>query len=352
MGYELKPGVAASTYLCFATESASGAPASVRLDMGTRVQSIPAQDEKPQVFETVEELEARPAGTSASRFSIRGVPPPRETPAPGSAAPDSPLRAGDALLLVRGERWDYRRVQRVEEDFDAQRTRVHWGVGLGSAPGGKLNSAGPAFAAFVFRQRATIFGHNTSDWTALPLTTRTDYWGSTAPPGGLGSEWPFLSILAPSFPPQKLLAPAGSNLRTDWVRDSDTIDLDMVYANVTPQSWLVLATPGASAVFRVLSVVEASRAEYGLSGKTTRLKLDTNTGDTSGQFLKDWVATTPAHGGVSPTGRTNSRRIARPGVGGGREPVSWFRAPSMRRRRAEWPRSPGSSRERTRCTAK
>lgn len=290
VGYELKPGVAASTYLCFVTESAAGAPASVRLDKGTRVQSIPAQDEKPQVLETVEELEARPgwnerkpvldtlraptAGDTSAWFRGTGL----------------TLRAGDALLLLRGERWDYRRVRQVEEDFDAQRTRVHWGVGLGSAPGGKLASAGVGFAAFVFRQRAAIFGHNASDWTALPLTTRTDYWGSTAPPGGLGSEWPFLSILAPSFPPQKVPGPVGSNLRTDWVRDNDTIDLDIVYSNVTAQSWLLLATPGASAVFRVLSVVEGSRAEYGLSGKTTRLELDTNTAETSSQFLKDAVS--------------------------------------------------------------
>src|SRR5262249_44789903 len=60
VGYELRPGVAAGTYLSFTVESAAGAPDSVRVDIGTKAQSIPAQDEKPQIFQTVEQIEARP----------------------------------------------------------------------------------------------------------------------------------------------------------------------------------------------------------------------------------------------------------------------------------------------------
>ncbi|MBN1204058.1 MAG: putative baseplate assembly protein [Myxococcaceae bacterium] len=59
IGYELNPGVAASTYLAFSMEEALGAPLSARVPRGTKVQSLPGQEELPQTFETAEELEAR-----------------------------------------------------------------------------------------------------------------------------------------------------------------------------------------------------------------------------------------------------------------------------------------------------
>ena len=59
IGYELKPGVAAGTYLSFTVEDADGAPRMVTVSKGTQVQSIPPQGKLPQTFETTEELEAR-----------------------------------------------------------------------------------------------------------------------------------------------------------------------------------------------------------------------------------------------------------------------------------------------------
>lgn len=59
IGYELKPGVAASVYLAFMVEDAPGAPGIVTLAQGTAVQSIPPQGKLPQVFETGAEIVAR-----------------------------------------------------------------------------------------------------------------------------------------------------------------------------------------------------------------------------------------------------------------------------------------------------
>ena len=56
VGYELAPGVAATAYLAFTVEDAT--PIS-RVPAGTRVQSLPGQEEIPQSFETAEEIEAR-----------------------------------------------------------------------------------------------------------------------------------------------------------------------------------------------------------------------------------------------------------------------------------------------------
>jgi hypothetical protein len=62
IGYELAPGVAASTYLSFELEDTPEVPSVPRvvtLEEGTSVQSLPGQDELPQTFETVEKIEAR-----------------------------------------------------------------------------------------------------------------------------------------------------------------------------------------------------------------------------------------------------------------------------------------------------
>jgi predicted phage baseplate assembly protein len=59
IGYELKPGVAASTYLAFTVEDARGAPGVCTLPKGAPVQSVPPQGKLPQVFETTSELVTR-----------------------------------------------------------------------------------------------------------------------------------------------------------------------------------------------------------------------------------------------------------------------------------------------------
>ena len=56
IGYELRPGVAAGTFLAFKLETAPGAPPSARIPVGTKAQSTPAQDERPQTFESTEEI--------------------------------------------------------------------------------------------------------------------------------------------------------------------------------------------------------------------------------------------------------------------------------------------------------
>ena len=50
IGYRLSPGVAASTYLAFTVDTALGAPPSAVVPAGTRVQSVPGQNELPQTF--------------------------------------------------------------------------------------------------------------------------------------------------------------------------------------------------------------------------------------------------------------------------------------------------------------
>jgi predicted phage baseplate assembly protein len=79
IGYELRPGVAASTYLMFTMETTVGAPREAIVSAGTKAQSIPGQNEQAQTFETIEEIKARPAwnelhprSTQPQKLEIQG----------------------------------------------------------------------------------------------------------------------------------------------------------------------------------------------------------------------------------------------------------------------------------------
>ena len=60
IGYELRPGVAAATWLAFTLDDSPGSPRQVTIAAGTRAQSLPTKSELPQSFETGEDLVARP----------------------------------------------------------------------------------------------------------------------------------------------------------------------------------------------------------------------------------------------------------------------------------------------------
>lgn len=58
IGYELSPGVAASVHLAFTVEDAPGAPGHLTVQQGTKVQSVPPQNQSPQTFETSADIQA------------------------------------------------------------------------------------------------------------------------------------------------------------------------------------------------------------------------------------------------------------------------------------------------------
>src|SRR5262249_6977551 len=78
IGYQLRPGVAAATYMAFTLEDAPGAfgqavnlsnvaqsvpefPPPITIDVGVKIQSVPGPGEQAAIFETVEAIEARTA---------------------------------------------------------------------------------------------------------------------------------------------------------------------------------------------------------------------------------------------------------------------------------------------------
>ena len=251
IGYERQPGVAASTSLAFTLEGALGAPRHTTIDRGVKVQSVPGPHEQPQTFETIEAMDThaawnalKPQTTTVQQLShgttelyLQGI--------------DTQLQPGDGLLIVGdapgqesgSERWDFRLVRTVTPDPARGHTRVTWDKGLESVvPFGLPAVQRPQ--VFALRQRAALFGHNAPDPRLLNTTgTRL---------GELldGNDW------------------------ADFQLHSDRLDLDTVYAQIVPGSWVVLVSPTEVESCRVQSVTSVSRAQYALSAKVTRIVPD------------------------------------------------------------------------------
>jgi predicted phage baseplate assembly protein len=280
IGYRPSPGVAAETRLALEMDPTPGAPTSVTLESGIKVQTTPGPDEKAQTFETVEKLEARVAFNAMPVRRTVPVYPAVGAPQIVVAGVQANVQPGDLILLISEQRmltgsgdWDVARVIAATPDAKNDRTTLKLGPGFGTSSSHSTTPPSAPVTPFVLRARASIFGSNAPDWRTLPKSTRDAIEGldvtgvvefKRTKPGtiqqvlltlGLG-EWPEFTIYAPN--------------RTD------AIDLEAIYPRVGPDSWAILSLGGITDLFRVTGVADASRSSFGISGKTTRLTLAGN----------------------------------------------------------------------------
>lgn len=291
IGYALRPGVAAETWLAFTMEPVptappgladeagafvTGVPAQIALKTGLKVQSVPGPDEKPQTFETVETVDAARAGWNAVRpWLSEPVLPARGDRVAWLAGVRTGLKAGDAVVFVDAEffddadtdRWDFRVLSAVTPELAADRTRIEWQRALGSVNPFKNPAAQPR--VFALRKRAAAFGHNAPMWASMPTIYKNQY------PGGVEGtdtfnytdDWP--DFFASRRAPGETIA---------W------LDLDSVQGDIAAGSLAVVAKgdfnhpQGGSGgtyveLYEVRATSEVSRAEFALSGKVTRLEL-------------------------------------------------------------------------------
>jgi hypothetical protein len=292
IGYELKPGVAAGTLLSFTVDDAPGAPGVATIDVGVKVQSVPGHEEKPQTFETVEKIEARVEWNAMRPIRSTSQDPAAMSSQVWLAGTGTDLRVGDVLLLVgpereataADERWDARFITAVLPDFSTNRTQVVLGAQVGAAEAGAGPSSAPR--AYAMRVRAAAFGAQAADWKTLSAEFKRNYVGGSDP---LPAEWPdFVAVYNTSLPlisgssvarmadaqPAPLLSGVNMIGGSDvFAVSRPTIDLDQAYPAIQAPGWMVLATPARMELYRVSSAEITSRAEFGLSGKTTRVRL-------------------------------------------------------------------------------
>lgn len=290
VGYAPAPGVAADTHLAFETEKplspASPPVLPVKLDIGTRVQSVPGQDEKPQTFETLEVITARPEWNALlpqlaeTQTLFLGQ---KDLYLAGTA---TQLAVGDAIVLVgkerrnnpKSNRWDMRILTAVELQPEADRTRVVFTHPLGSTwPA--MPPASDEVKVFALRQRASLFGANAPQAGTLNLHLNLDDLLAPLAQQVVGLSTP--AAVADKI--NALAAAARSPLLTatgDWAgfvvaATEPRIDLDSAYPKVVTGSWLVLsdAASGYVELYSVTSAVTLSLAKFGISGRVTRLGL-------------------------------------------------------------------------------
>ena len=111
---------------------------------------------------------------------------------------------------------------------------------------------------YALRVRASLFGFNAPH----PKTLSNEVLGHYIQAGDIQAadkDWPF----------------AISEI-------NKLIDLDTTYPGILRDSWLVLSSPHYLQVYRAKTVIEASRSDFTLATKTTRLTLDTD------EHLKDF----------------------------------------------------------------
>jgi hypothetical protein len=329
IGYELRPGVSASTYLAFKMDTSPTSPKVITIEAGTKVQSIPGKDEMLQVFETSADIQARQNWSEikpqqktrqdAAMALARG-----EAIFEGTA---TKLRAGDGLLFViGGSPQAFRIAKEVEIKAENKQTIVTFepgntsGVGMSRSinndamidsdsnfTGKDLNEilasnswteseleakaelAGWSLdiivdainslakqqqqtkdGVYTFRIKCGVFGHNAPMWNSLPPEMRFKY---------NFNRDPSVPVTPPY--PESFNWDNGRDINRNSSNDyydrknGNLIYMDNTYPTILPESWIVLKDYNKSSVFYVKETREDSLTEFSLTGKATGLILET-----------------------------------------------------------------------------
>jgi hypothetical protein len=276
IGYQPAPAVGSSVYLSFTLQAAPGAPAdpattAVTIPAGTQAQSIPAEGQTPQTFETAADILAKADWNALPVQTGRPWQPHAGDLDLYLAGTATQLQPGDAIVIVGDERrksgsadthWDLRIVTAVETDTTAKRSYITWSAPLGDASAGRVPAkVNPAI--YALRQRASLFGYNAVNPRMLTATTRIALRAA-----GLlsGFEWTF-----------------GTTANGTDLAAADLVDLDAVYAKLTVGGWIAMIVPdgttsgspsGLVRLCLIKSVTSLSRSDHATSAKITRLKVD------------------------------------------------------------------------------
>lgn len=334
IGYELKPGVAASAYLAFTVESAPGAPGVSVVAQGTKVQSIPGQGQLPQTFETSKEITTRAEWNALRPRLTQKQPLSREAPSLYFAGTTTNLKPGEWLLIVDkssgAPQTRAKRIQRVVIVQKHQHTRVDFSAQPATLPGfqfvfkpvGVISLTRSPFinthvtaqvvnqswsesrlsafltiqgwsrigtvkfiaaptaptlppadqGVFRFRERLGFFGHNAPAYTTLSKPPHNNNWD--------GGPNPVPPLPPPPPPPTNGTPPTiwQNSQAASWT--GADVYLERVVSEIVADSWaLFQLSINEPTPFRVGSVVEASLAEYALSGKATGLILNEPNGN-------------------------------------------------------------------------
>jgi predicted phage baseplate assembly protein len=308
VGYELRPGVAATTHLAFTMSATPEGPDRFPIPVGTRVQSVPGAGELPQMFETVEPVETRPVWNAMPVVCAVAGPPTVGDVHVLLAGVTTGLVEGDMLLVLGGgpvPTWGaLRRARRVSlvdpvaaavldpEPLVAGHTAVDLDEPLANQTAlGSAVTSDDRPGVIALRQRAGIFGWNAPPWCTLPVGLRV---GELAPTFGIeakvqqqisqavqGDDSQAKPLAEPASQ-SNFLVGAYADRQSSWAdtpfpAGTTVVHLDQPYPRVVAGSWVVFSRVEDNqtivAIRRVASVTEVPVTDFGLSGRCTRLTI-------------------------------------------------------------------------------
>src|SRR5437660_6917490 len=322
INYELRPGVAAGTYLAFTIEEAPGAGGQVlalgtsaqiapeplppiTIGVGTKVQSIPGPGEQAQTFETVFEIQER-----AEWNAIK----PRLTQPQNKAAfltravifqgTATDLRKGDLLQVLTGKvLTPPQKAVNVTTDDEAKTTRVDFEMPPADFPAYERPSGLTKGAVNEFAPKTELTSQTTRriigetwDEPDLSALVTMQNWNAGSLSANIRKEIAAVNLAAtpqvfvyrqkaavfgynaPKKPTYKKSPPVPDDPQrwAEWTLDSEhpkELYLDRAYEGITPGSYVTVEKGANSKTIQVKSVTTLPRTAYGISSKTTLLTL-------------------------------------------------------------------------------
>jgi len=320
INYELRPGVAAGTFLAFTIEEAPGAAGQalgvgtsaqiapeplppITIAAGIKVQSIPGPGEQAQTFETVAEIKARPEWNAIK---------PRLTQPQQIAAflkhsvifqgTATEIKKGDLLLVLIGSALTApQKVVSVTTDDDAKTTRVDFEISPADLPAyerpsglakGQVDEFGPKTELTTETTQRIIT--ETWDEPDLSALVTMQNWNANSLSSNIRNEIAAQNLAAnpevfvyrqkaavfgynaPKKPTYTEKVPDDPSLWAEWSlegEDSTHLYLDRAYEGITPGSYVTVEKGNKSKTIQVKTVTTLPRTAYGLSSKSTLLTL-------------------------------------------------------------------------------
>jgi hypothetical protein len=338
IGYSLRPGLAAETYVAFTLEqppqlpagvtlpasSSAGTPSVISLDSGVKIQSVPGPNQTTQIFETIESIEARIEWNTLLPLTSQPI---ASTSTVVLAGSQTSLQVGDALLFDGTQVQSspqLTRIVAIRIDSNANTTAVDLESPLSLVAGPSTLAAGVPLAAPVPLTRDVardltkgytwpladlVELANQQKWDLTELGAAIDSWGGYDPDpssltaysmrvkaalfGNNAPRWDSLPATQrytqviydysdPSKPTPVYISPA---YPVDWDNDEPTlgfwqnyteVDLDNTYPALVAGKWVYLEDDSQSVAVatRITSSIELSRAQFAITARVTELQVD------------------------------------------------------------------------------
>ncbi|MEP6068050.1 MAG: putative baseplate assembly protein [Paracoccaceae bacterium] len=329
VGYAPHPGVSATSNLAFQMATTEGAPRTVQLPSGIKVQSTPGPDETPVIFETSESIQARPAwnamrprltsvqtlSTTTTRLFLSGT---TTGLMPGDALFFEADDATAVFAIIRLVEIQTANIAEDPDSVDLTRLTVD---PISTAPVTQNASQPPLAAApvfppeiaphigstvtaseltelledsglaeqdlfdvvegipetpkriLVFRANAGCFGNSAIPISKLPPAMTVD-----APIYSLDDDTVIISGI--NYAPYRGVSAANwaDGDLTVLQDGANAVHLDRVVKEITSSGYAAIVEGNTWGVYSVDAVDEVSLAEFAITGKSTRLELNTDTG--------------------------------------------------------------------------